>query len=337
MHAALRNEATVRRRRLRILAGVSTPELSVVVLVGSLRDRAGPCLRALLDQGLGERLEVVLVDFTPAGGPIDGADEAVVRRVAAPAGATFASARAEAVRRWVRSPVVAFVEEHVRVHPGWAEALLAAHRGPWDGVGSVAETANPGVGRSDLLGLLTYGYFMAPQRRREVPFLPGHNASFKTAALRRYGDQLDRLLICDLLLHQRMCRDGSRLLLEPASRFAHLNESHARVLARGLFLWNRCYGSLRARELGWRPLRRLAYLLGWPLVPVWGLLLMVRRHRRRRGEVATLLRGLPALVALLLTGACGQAWGLLAGAGDAEARFTRYELSAPRPTRAAAG
>lgn len=308
------------------------PELSVVVVVGPLRERAGPCLRSLLDQGLGPRMELILVDFDSDGGPVDGDDDPCVRRVVAPPGATFSSIRADVLLHRVSAPVVALIEEHVRVRPGWAEALLDAHRGPWAGVGSAVEPENPGVGRSDLHGLLSYGWFMAPQERREADLLPGHNASYKTAAVRRYGDELARLLVCDLVLQRRLHADGGRLLIEPASRIGHLNEASSRTLLRGMFLWNRCYGSLRAREEGWSPLRRVAYLFGWPLVPLWGLLLMLRRHRRQPARRALLLRHLPALAVLLWSGAVGQCWGMLFGVGDAERRFTDYELTAPRPT-----
>ncbi|HMB54496.1 MAG TPA: hypothetical protein VKU40_14360, partial [Thermoanaerobaculia bacterium] len=199
-------------------------------------------------------------------------------------------------------------------------------------VGSVVESENPGVGRADVHGLLTYGGFMAPQERREVDLLPGHNASYKSAVVRRYGDELERLLVCDLVLQRRLHADGERLLIEPASRIGHLNEARSRTLLRGMFLWNRCYGSLRPREEGWGLLRRLAYLGGWPLVPFWGLLLMLRRHRRQPARRALVLRHLPVLVLLLWSGALGQLWGMLFGVGDAERRFTEYELTASRPT-----
>ncbi|HMB52691.1 MAG TPA: hypothetical protein VKU40_05205, partial [Thermoanaerobaculia bacterium] len=91
---------------------MAEPELSVVVVVGALRERAGPCLRSLLDQGLGSRMELILVDFEPDGGPVDGEDDPCVRRVVAPPGATFSSSRAEVLLHCVSAPVVALVEEH---------------------------------------------------------------------------------------------------------------------------------------------------------------------------------------------------------------------------------
>ncbi len=55
--------------------------------------------------------------------------------------------------------------------------------------------------------------------------------------------------------------------------------------------------------------------------------------RRRRAHLGLLLRHIPYVLASMLAGAAGQALGLLLGAGDAEARFSRFELTAARPLR----
>ena len=40
-------------------------------------------------------------------------------------------------------PVVGYVEEHSFPQPGWAEAMIEAHRGPWAAVGVGMMNANP--------------------------------------------------------------------------------------------------------------------------------------------------------------------------------------------------
>lgn len=313
----------------------ATPELTAVVVVGPLRDRARECLRSLLDQGLGERLEVLLVDLEPPGVPqVSGADDPVVRTLRLPPETTFAAARARAVAE-ARAPVVAFVEEHVRVLPGWGEALIEAHRGPWIGVGGEACCGNPGFGASDIAGLISYGYWYAPLPRGETDLLPGHNASFRTAALRGYGGELEELLLCDLVLHDRLRADGHRLYLEPRARFAHLNESQTRTQARGMHLWYRCYGPLRARIHRWPLWRRVLYVAATPAIPFYFVLRFGRRLRRTRPHLLPLfLRRLPHVLVVHLAAAAGQAIGLLVGPGEAPIRFTRFELTALRPTSA---
>ena len=309
------------------------PELTAVVVVGPLRERAGGALRSLLDQGLEGRLEVLLVDLAPAGSaPVPGSDDPVVRIVPLQEETTFAEARAHAVGL-ARAPAVAFVEEHVRVLAGWGEALIAAHREPWAGVGGEAANANPGVGTSDIAGLIGYGYWYPPLARGEADFLPGHNASFKTEVLRSYGAELPELLVADLILHQRLREDGHRLLLEPAARFAHLNESDWRTQARGLHLWYRCYGPLRVRAGRWSRARHGLYVAAAPAIPLYFALGFGRYLRRTRPAYLRLfLAHLPYVLAVHLAGALGQALGLLFGPGDAPRRFTRYELTAERRT-----
>ncbi len=310
------------------------PELSAVVVVGELRERAGDCLRSLLAQGLGGRLEVVLADVAGAGAPpVPGSEAPEVRVLTLAPGTTFPQARAGAVRA-ARGAVVAFLEEHTLALPGFGEALLRAHAGPFAGVGPAMANANPGVGSSDIAGLLAYGYFYPPCGRGEAEFLPGHNASFKREALLGLGGDLDRLLRSDLVLQARLRARGQRLLLEPAAVLAHRNEVTLRSRALGVFLWYRNYAVLRAVEGRWSAWRRALYVAATPVLPLYFL-----AHfsgfvaRRRRAHLGLLLRNVPYVLASMLAGAAGQALGLLLGPGDAEARFTRFELTADRPLR----
>jgi glycosyltransferase involved in cell wall biosynthesis/GT2 family glycosyltransferase len=309
-----------------------SPELSVVVVAGGLRERAGECLRSLRDQGLGERMEVLLADVAgPGAPPVPGSDAPGVRVLALPPGTTFPRARAHAVRA-AAGGVVAFVEEHATALPGFAAALLGAHREAYAGVGPAVVNGNPGVGRSDVAGLLAYGHFYPPCGRAEAEFLAGHNSSFKRHALLDLGDDLDRLLRSDLVLHARLRRLGHRLLVEPAAVLAHRNEVTLRGRARGLFLWYRNYAVLRAAEGRWSRARRAAYVAATPVLPLYFLARFTPYvARRRRAWLGVLLRNLPYVVATMLAGAAGQALGLLLGPGDAEARFTRFELGEPRP------
>jgi len=145
-----------------------TPELSVVVVVGPRRARAETCLRSLLDQEIGERLEVVVIDVEPGATPITGQEDPRVRSRSLPPGTTFATARVEGVRL-AQGAVVAFLEEHCLALPGWGAALLRAYAaGPWAGVGARVENANPGQGTSDITGLLAYHHFYAPLASGEV-------------------------------------------------------------------------------------------------------------------------------------------------------------------------
>jgi hypothetical protein len=307
------------------------PEMSVLLAVGERRDRAVRALASVLAQSAVDRLEILLLDCAPGDPPpLPGSDHPAVHTIRLPPDILFSTAKAHAVRI-ASAPVVAFLEEHCRVYPGWAEALIEAHRGPWAGVGAEVHVGNPGVPISHLVAVINYHPWLPPARRAEHGMLPGHNSSFKRDRLLAYGDELEDLLRAEIVLHGRLCRDGHRLLLEPAARFAHWNESSLWSIALGRFLWNRCYGPSRARTFGWSAVRRLVYVVATPLIPFYALAKIARTLSHTRPELLrTVLRWLPHFLAAHLATAAGQAVGLLFGRGDAEARFTLYELNEPR-------
>ncbi len=302
------------------------------MVVGPLRGRAAVCLRSILDQALIGRIEILLVDCCPGDEPrIPGSDHPSVRRVRMDAATTFAAARAAAVRL-ARAPVVAFLEEHCRVRAGWADALVAAHGAGWAAVGPEVHNGNAGVGRSDIIGLLSYGLFYPPLPRGETTLVAGHNASYSREVLLRYGHELEDLLGADLVLLARLRADGFRLATEPDAKIDHLNETRFATIARGYFLFNRCYGHARARHLRWSALRRAVYIASTPLIPLYFMThfsrFLARRHPKLLG---TFVRNAGFVYAVQLCAAAGQAVGLAFGAGDAERRFSAYELSEPRP------
>jgi GT2 family glycosyltransferase len=303
-------------------------DLTVVLAVGARRDRAVGCLASVLAQEPSDRLEVLLFELAPGDPPpLPGSDHPSVRILRRPPDTLFSAAKAEAVRL-ASSPVVAFIEEHVRVHPGWAAALIEAHRGPWAGVGPEVHNGNPGIALSRTIQLINYHSWMPPAPRAEFGMLPGHNSSFKRDVLLSYGDGLQDLLRAEVLLHLRLHRDGHRLLLEPAAKIEHINESTLESAARGRFLWNRIYAPLRARAFGWSRTRRLAYVLGMPLVPFYSLARLFLFLARRRPELLPrAVAGSPALFMAQLAAGAGQSLGLLFGTGDAEARFSLYEMN----------
>jgi hypothetical protein len=46
------------------------------------------------------------------------------------------------VQALARAPIVALAEDHAFPAPGWAEALIAAHRDPWAAIGAVIRHPN---------------------------------------------------------------------------------------------------------------------------------------------------------------------------------------------------
>lgn len=274
---------------------------------------------------------MLLLDL--ADGPLPEADHPAVEVLALPPETTFGEARRLGVLR-ARAPVVAFLEEHARACPGWAAALLRAHRGPWAAVGPVVESGNPGRGHSEVVGLMSYGRCRPPQDAASTTrWLPGQNSSLRRSVLLAYGQDLAWMLMNDNLLFARLVRDGHRLTFAPDARIRHYDEATLAATVPSFFHYHRLYGHRRANLFGWTAARRLTYVLASPAIPLYFLVKLDRYLARdgRAAERALLWRQAPFVYLCQLAGALGQAAGLLGGPGDSALAFTRYEVDGDRP------
>ncbi len=309
-------------------AAGETIELTIILVVSWVRSRARRCLDALLAQQT-SAVEILVVDVAPEGSlafPDPVPDSVRVLRL--PPDTTFGAARAAAVRA-ARGRAVAFLEEHVVPLAGFVDAVIAAHRQPHAGICGEIDNLNPGIGCSDVVGLMTYGPFYSPQRPRETAMIAGHNSSYKRDVLIALGADLDHLLAAaDLVLMTRLRRHGHALWVDPRIRISHANVTSTADACRGYFLHHRAYGPLRAREERWPWWRRVVYIVAAPLIPIYFIVRFRRLLRRQRPDLVPMFdRGLPTAFGAQLAGACGQAAGLLVGIGQAEAGFTRHELT----------
>ncbi len=244
------------------------------------------------------------------------------------------AARAAAVRE-ARAPVIAFGEDHCFPQPGWARALLDAHRGEWAAVGPVVDNANPVtlVSWADLL--MGYGPWLAPGTSAERDHLPGHNTSYKRAALLPLGDALARLMESETPLQWELRSHGHRLYQDARARVAHTNfERWGTWLFVSLHA-GRVFAATRATE--WSLVHRVAFAAATPLVPF----VRLRRHLAQ-ALAAGLPRGLiarvaPTLLAGLVVDAAGQFAGCLTGAGRSRATLVDWEFrrNEPRGRRSA--
>ncbi len=306
------------------------PELSVIILIGERRARAGRALESVLHQDGAGSIEVLLMDAAAESHPaLDASEDPRVRVVRVEPGSAFGRVRADGVRA-SSAPLVAFLEDHCWAHPGWLRALMAAHQGPWDAVGFEIHPANPGVGISDAVALMNYGPWLPPALAGENTLLPGHNCSYRREALLGQGQRLDSLLGAEAALQWSLALKGGRLYMEPACKVSHLNETRLSNILAGYFLWNRCFAPIRAGIYNWSLLRRLAWTLATPLVPLVRMLKLGRLAIARPEFWRPLIRWAPVIFLAQLSAALGQAVGLLAGEGDAPQRFLRYEVTTVR-------
>lgn len=241
-------------------------------------------------------------------------------------GKTGSIARAVATGiRQASAPVVALVEDHCYPDPGWAEALIEAHRQPWAVVGPAMANANPGSMISWVNLFFDYGRWVEPAAPGPVDDLPGYNSSYKRAILLDYGSELEVVLEREGGLHQDLQAKGHRLYLEPAAKAYHMNVSLPSSHIRQRFHAGRMYAATRAQHERWSPVRRLLYIGGTPVIP-FVYLRRILREIRRSGYWGRLLpQILPALIVGLVVSAAGALVGYALGVGDAERHLSHFE------------
>lgn len=310
---------------------LSDPALSVILIVGDRRERAGLSLRSILDQGPIEQMEVLLLDCgAPGAVPIHGVDHRSVRCLRLRPGLPAGWVRAEGVRR-ARAPIVAFLEEHAWAMPGWAEAVLNAHAGPWAAVGPEMNNGNAGAGLNALLAPLYYPLWSPPAVEGEMGDIGHHNSAYKREVLIRYGELLEALMYPEELLVRRLHRDGYRLYLLPAMKVLHFYETYLRATCLVNYLSHRGIEAgtdeVEPRSI-WRRAWRLLILPLSPFRRALKLWLTLRRHRPEK--LPYFWRGLPVVFAVNTAAALGGMVGLIFGMQDTAIRFLDSQINLPR-------
>jgi hypothetical protein len=187
---------------------------------------------------------------------------------------SIGSANAKGIRE-ASAPIVALAEDHAFPAPGWAEALIAAHRQPWAAVGSVIRNPNRPqsiVAWADVL--IGFGEYLVAEESRVVERVPGNNSSYKRALLLAYGSDLETLMETETLIHQDLRKKGHQLYLESAAQVFHLNFELLSSFFAVKYLSGRVFGAARARKGS--VFHRLFYVCATPLIP------LVRYRRLRR-------------------------------------------------------
>jgi hypothetical protein len=308
------------------------PELSVLLVTPGRYDIIRKTIHHLRGQTIRDRIEVVIAApslnaLQLERAALDGFFGHTVVEVGPIE--RLADAKVATIRK-ARAAVVAFTEDHCFPDRGWAEALVAAHRQGWAGVGPVIRNANPSTMVSWAGLFLHFGRWLEPARAGSVEQLPWHNGSFKRDLLLGYGDELPRFLAVEVFLHRDLLAKGHRLYLEPSATTSHVNISRWGPWMRHAFVGGRLFGATRASRERWSPARRLLHIMGAPLVPVVRLRRALRDMRRSGERQRLLPNAIGAVAAGLVGHALGEAAGYALGVADAEHRYSDFEVDRGR-------
>jgi hypothetical protein len=306
------------------------PELSVVMVAGAQRARAQRTIDAVGAQTAVESIELVVVDVGSEGDPLRLPGSLRSQRIEADEGTPWGSLRATGTRA-AAAPVVAFIEDHCAPEPGWGEALIETHREPWAAVGYAFVPANPTRWRSRATLIAEYGFWAHPVKDGRAPILPGNNISYKRELLLSLGDELDRALDIDDNLHRNFAAKGLESGVSAGACVAHQELAGIRPTAKANYDYGRMLAAARTRAEGWGVPRRLLYAAAVPLGgPASRALRLVDSLRGRPALWGQVVAAVPAIAAIWVANAIGQAAGCLFGTGEAGRRLVGWELSAER-------
>ena len=254
------------------------------------------CLRK---QTMRESIEVVLV-----GRSLDDlaqarkyeSEFAAIRLVEHPV-LDLAPARGAGVRA-AAAPYIFIGETHSYPSPEMTRVLLdTLRREDCAAVTPAIANGNPNGALSCSGLILDYGQWINGLPPGPAAAAPIYNALYVKSVLLELGGRLDAALGQTDDLGAKLRNERRRVLFEPGARIDHINVTQGRH-----WTLNRFYcGTMIAgnRSKGWSPLRRLAYMGGWFLIPVvlyrriaQGAAVARREHGLPPGTVAAVWAGL---------------------------------------------
>lgn len=298
----------------------SLPSLTVVVAAWNSPAHLRACLDSLACEQQRTSFDVIIC--FPTGLGFEAAippGESTVAGVALQGTPTVPTLRKAGLDR-ARGQVVAFLEDHAQVVPGWARALLAGYEAPLPGVvavgGPVAQ--GPGLGLLDWgTYLFDYGRFAPPQPTRHTKELSGLNMSFRRTLL-----DAARPILVDGVYEASLFAwlNGRRneMLLASDATVTQNKTYTLRGVVGSVFHLGRGYASRRVRGAGraLRALRASSCVLLPPLL-LWKAAAPALRGRNRTAVVLSL----GYLSMILVSWSAGEFAGYVAGSGDSDSQW----------------
>ena len=204
---------------------MTTPAFSVVLVTPTDFDQIRETVHHLLAQTVVDQIELIVV--APSRDAL-GSDTAELEHFSAHqivevGPITYRGQAAADGVRVAQAPIVGLVEEHAYPEPGYVEALIRAHEGPWAGVTPVIRNANPASAISWVNFYRAYLGLAEPLEAGEVDNVAWHNSAYKRDLLLAFGDNLGTLMDFEGDLLHALRQQGHRFYLEPAAQTRHQN------------------------------------------------------------------------------------------------------------------
>jgi hypothetical protein len=287
------------------------PALSVVLASVNGWDVLEPTLAALDAQPERPRMELIVVDRV--GGQTRSALQAhrpAVQLIPVDERLPIPHLRYLGVQR-AGGDVVAILEDHGAVAPGWARAVLKAHQGPIGAVGGPVENGRNGLVDWAVF-FCEYSPYMRPVAEGPCSDLPGNNIAYKRPHLMRHAGLLQAGK-WESWINDRLRADGVPLASTNGMEVRHIKSFRLGYFVAQRFHFCRSYAGMRRGDQSWP--RRLVYGLGSTALPMILLWRVARTVFRKRRHLGTFVACCPLIALFFSAGAAGEMIGYLAGAG----------------------
>jgi Glycosyl transferase family 2 len=293
-----------------VVATQKTPALSVVIASVNGWDLLGPTIEALDALPERDRLEIVVVEAV-GGETRRRLEEHRPEVVVVPVDERLSIPRLRyAGVRKARGDLIAILEDHGAVDPGWARAVLEEHEKPWGAVGGSVENGRQGYVNSAVF-FCEYASYMTPVAEGPTDDLPGNNIAYKRPHLLRHAQVLDEGK-WESWINDRLRADGVELRSTNRMVVRHIKAFRLGYFLNQRFHFARSYAGMRRAAQDWPA--RLVYATGSAVLPALLLARIVRRVAAKR-RLGQLLACLPLVALFLTVGAAGEMVGYLLGSG----------------------
>jgi len=306
------------------------PVLSVVVAIVS--DTTGrpdvshldPCLEALTGQSAAAPMEII-VPYHPSVDGIGRMREKYpqVRFVEAARLSTYTGQggsrehhdelRARGLAE-AKGRIVALIEDHGIVAPGWSAAVVEAHSRGFAAIGGAIEN---GIDRP-----LNWAVYFCDFLRYQNPLAEGEsaiasdaNVTYKRAALESIRP-VWKEIFHESAVNQALWARGEKVALAPRIvLYQHRLGLGLSAALKERYVWGRSYAATRARLAG---LGKRAFWAAFsPALPVLMMARMTLMAFRKRRTFGAYLKALPLTTALIVSWSCGELTGYLTGRANA--------------------
>ena len=304
------------------------PALTVVLIAGNNRERAQRMLRSVLEQDIAGQITIAV--FDRADRPSRDLPELTRANVVyepVDKNSTLGQLRARATLA-ASTEIIAFIEEHVVLPPGWARESLRRHTEGYAGVSGIFSAGNPQYRWARTVFFMTYGSYAVAKQAGETTDFSGGNSSFIRSKIVKFEDELELLLSNEILLVRRLLAEGEKFYRATDLTLKHWNDVKFLDGWIALFYSGQIYiCSLLTLEKWSLPQRALRLAL-IPLAPLVRALRNYQHAKRNDADMKRFFADLPALLLFHVASAAGMAAGLLFGRQKSERKFADCETTA---------